>query len=924
MDIITKDDYCKPSVCSSGNGALLKKNFLGEFSTSYEKEKARQNLGIDFNILTKQVLKNQDFINITHTYNIKDIPISEAIKYIPPKYRKEGQIITFINEEDKWVIYQFKGEVPNQWNNITLWDNLYKINFINSTIPDDEDLELTTPDEEGNSKIKFKDRRYIPEEYSGKGYKILRKNIVEIEDSHTHLTNIINYLYQDMIDQPNTIYEIRYDFDLNGQEITIPEGCILKFEGGSLSNGIIKGEYENNYDLTIENFGAKCDGVTDDSDALQRYINYCTLYRDNFIKLPPKTIAVSKSFIINNINNTIKLIGSEDSGVGSSIRNLNENRIYTGTIIKDINDNLNTESTLFTIIGTQNDNFVCKNIKFYGNRSGNRRRCFELNNVGYDGIIDNIEIRDFWAGAIWFDKCYDIFINNIAIKYCSVYFENDNIVYPALKFYSSREESYSNCNALKFNNFHMEHCNRFIEFEAVQLMHFTNGKFENMYGAISYEEPFETIKFKGAPILFKNTGKHIVDSITIINTQLKFQNSSYIYNSNPNIKYKDIEPLIKFDFTGLNSGNINFIGCLFISDGQASKYILCNENTHKVNITGCTFSFVEEGCTSLTFNGCNVTGCTFGLSYDTGRHSIDEDTKGKPILFLNNNIFTNNTILSYRKDDYPIYAFTLNNNSKNNIIENNKINLYIDNYPNIDYVLFNPQSTYNYRQNKINNIQKDILLIGNEDISEIDFNKPENSCNLLWLNKSCNITLNNLYKDIRIFSIAESIITVDGIKYTLPANSQSVLRGYNNKKLDINIDTINNNISCNIGNRGNIAFFANGDFRKIAMYDGTKWIDAFGNNIEYYTHGTTSQRPNSPNINFKFFDTLLNKPIWWNGINWIDSNGIQADLKIKGSTSQRPSLTSIDEGFEYYDSTLKKKILWNGTTWVNLDGTLLE
>ena len=132
MNIITKDNYCKPSVCSNGNGALLKKNFLGEFSTSYEKEKARQNLGIDFNIITKQVLKNQDFINITHTYNIKDISISEAIKYIPPKYRKEGQIITFINEEDKWVIYQFKGEVPNQWNNITLWDNLYKINFISN------------------------------------------------------------------------------------------------------------------------------------------------------------------------------------------------------------------------------------------------------------------------------------------------------------------------------------------------------------------------------------------------------------------------------------------------------------------------------------------------------------------------------------------------------------------------------------------------------------------------------------------------------------------------------------------------------------------------------------------------------------------------------------------------------------------------
>lgn len=36
---------------------------------------------------------------------------------------------------------------------------------------------------------------------------------------------------------PNTIYEIRYDFDLNGETITVPEDCVLEFKGGSFSNG---------------------------------------------------------------------------------------------------------------------------------------------------------------------------------------------------------------------------------------------------------------------------------------------------------------------------------------------------------------------------------------------------------------------------------------------------------------------------------------------------------------------------------------------------------------------------------------------------------------------------------------------------------------------------------------------------------------
>ena len=57
----------------------------------------------------------------------------------------------------------------------------------------------------------------------GMGYVILRKDKT----------------FQEQVTKPNTIYEIRYDFDLNGAEITIPENCVLKFEGGSLRNGSV-------------------------------------------------------------------------------------------------------------------------------------------------------------------------------------------------------------------------------------------------------------------------------------------------------------------------------------------------------------------------------------------------------------------------------------------------------------------------------------------------------------------------------------------------------------------------------------------------------------------------------------------------------------------------------------------------------------
>lgn len=76
------------------------------------------------------------------------------------------------------------------------------------------------------------DKKYAIEAYSGLGRKILGKNIV----------NGKNVLTQAMLADENTIYIIRYDYDLNGASITIPNNSVLKFEGGSINNGGIVGD----------------------------------------------------------------------------------------------------------------------------------------------------------------------------------------------------------------------------------------------------------------------------------------------------------------------------------------------------------------------------------------------------------------------------------------------------------------------------------------------------------------------------------------------------------------------------------------------------------------------------------------------------------------------------------------------------------
>lgn len=89
--------------------------------------------------------------------------------------------------------------------------------------PDEEDLTSI------NDKLKLKNKAYSPAEFSGLGRIYLRKNI----------TGNKNILTQDMINTGNTIYIIQYDYDLNGSSINIPDNCVLKFEGGTLSNGTI-------------------------------------------------------------------------------------------------------------------------------------------------------------------------------------------------------------------------------------------------------------------------------------------------------------------------------------------------------------------------------------------------------------------------------------------------------------------------------------------------------------------------------------------------------------------------------------------------------------------------------------------------------------------------------------------------------------
>ena len=160
------------------------------------------------------------------------------------------------------------------------------------TLADSEDVVKVT--KENSVALNFANKTYNSAAFSGLGKTYLRKNIVTLEGVEK------NVLTQAMVNTANTIYHIQYDYDLNGQTITLPAGCVLEFDGGSIANGFLNlnnaelrgdvnitaepawdetnefwEEYKpSNLVLNVSWFGAKADGVSDDAPAIKRCIKW--------------------------------------------------------------------------------------------------------------------------------------------------------------------------------------------------------------------------------------------------------------------------------------------------------------------------------------------------------------------------------------------------------------------------------------------------------------------------------------------------------------------------------------------------------------------------------------------------------------------------------------------------------------------------
>lgn len=199
--------------------------------------------GKNVNVLLKDLIEQifllgvSDFLNVTDKYGESRISLTQAIQLIPYKSRKIGQVITFLDEDGEWKLFQFQGERVSQWNNATLWVDLIK-RIQGISIIDSEDITATV-DNLNQTSLTFADKNYNTTDYSGLGRVYLRKNIQRVQNPNTGIFYNTNLLTQQMLVKENTIYIVQYSYSLNRQTISIPEGSVLLFEGGSINDGTV-------------------------------------------------------------------------------------------------------------------------------------------------------------------------------------------------------------------------------------------------------------------------------------------------------------------------------------------------------------------------------------------------------------------------------------------------------------------------------------------------------------------------------------------------------------------------------------------------------------------------------------------------------------------------------------------------------------
>lgn len=373
--------------------------------------------------------------------------------------------------------------------------------------------------------------------------------------------------------------------------------------------------------FSVKDFGAKGDGKTDDTIAIQNAINYCQSNNDEFytVFFPDGKYLVNGSL---HIKANVRLKGTY-SNPGWSFG-------HYGSVIYCKTD---SEEPL---IKYQNDDremrygFVIEDLAIYGDCNNPPKRDV-IHNIkgGWEFLMRNVFIRFFKGHALYGYNLYDSVIENCSFISCGLDDVEGTYKY-TVKLTDSTTDTTDASNAIKFTNCHFEHSRIFVDLDKAREVIFTSCKFEN------------------------STDNNGVNNLPTFRIGDRTYNN--IFSACTFMCVTDLNNYLFEDTDTTLACQYNFLvinGCTFVNgdtrNGKTGVRFM-NLTRTKTLISNCSFSMCNGVYYPFILDNANISNCDFVFSGNTNK-----ELQG---LKISNTIMCNCKL--YVHDDSQEFDYTSN------------------------------------------------------------------------------------------------------------------------------------------------------------------------------------------------------------------------------------------------------------------------
>lgn len=705
---------------------------------------------------------------------------------------------------------------------------------------------------------------------TGLGYKVLRKG-----DS----------VYDQMRDA-NMIYEIRHDFDLMEtdtggvliEKLEIPAGCVLKFNGGSFRNGTIEGKntlvVSNNpgiFSQTIILEGtwdaelAKSDWF-DIKDDCELYEDDRYLYKSgtdnlqgfrNLFKFKNIDIAKGTYFVKGHLD--LDVDGQNVNGNDATIK-----AIYTSR-----------NSALLNVV--QRVGLFIRNLHLIGCK-------YERNDITE------------WAHGLRVVSSHNITIENVTADYFrgdGVYVgskdmkEDDTSTNITLKNVLCKYNHRQGLSVVSVSGMVIENC----EFSYTDGTAPMNGidiepnPIKTSEGAFLYANTCENIRITGC--VFKgNTAEDIaiasfyekknVSNITIDSCYFESKKGALIIWTGEDIKFTN--NYIKTDGNGIVLSNQRDCDRLIVSNTYIESGYGKNGSAFWVIGNDEGGSFTNSVLNNLTIVGFK----SYGVRYQGNAKTI-------------NNIRYSHLII--KNCFHSFYQSTGTN------ITYDKIHLVGNGYD-VNGNKYSDDFHYDIQKSDDISTRVDLDAL---NISGSTSSRPADSSAL---------AKNHLL-------LRSSLVSSEPIAWCKDFNGNicelpPILRRYKGSTAD--------RPSYTYGDINKGCFYYDTEKKRFVVWSGNGWVYPDGSSESNFKSGSIDKLPSAPIEGTIFYSTTHNRYLFYFNGNWRDEDGYVvvndgvAKFKNKtGDTTSRPA--GVNVGFSYYDTTLNKPIWWDGSRWRDSTGS---